>query len=186
MNLEQRHDSGAVPEYIYENTDDDDWRAYGWWAEDEDRGPMTSIVTVANTATTITFHVPGKPAPQGSKCHVGRGIMVESSKEVGPWRQLVTLAAHNAMSTAGRSIITGAVAVDVAFVMPRPKSTPKRRTPPATKYPDIDKCARAVLDAITHVIITNDSQVVDLHATKRLAEIDESPGAKITITSLEV
>jgi crossover junction endodeoxyribonuclease RusA len=44
---------------------------------------MTSTAAPV-TATTIVFTVPGKPAPQGSKRHVGRGIMVESSNHVAP------------------------------------------------------------------------------------------------------
>jgi crossover junction endodeoxyribonuclease RusA len=68
----------------------------------------------------IAFFVPGKPAPQGSKRHVGRGIMVESSRDVGPWRERVALVAHNAM--AGRDLLDGAVAVRLEFTLPRPKS----------------------------------------------------------------
>lgn len=128
---------------------------------------------------TLTFSVPGKPAPQGSKRHVGRGILVESSKEVGPWRERVALAAHNAMQ--GRELITDAVTVGLAFVLPRPKSAPKRSTPPAAKRPDVDKLARACLDAITGTVIADDSQVIELHATKRLAEHGETPGVTITV-----
>ena len=36
--------------------------------------------------TPITLTVRGLPAPQGSKRHIGRGVMVESSKRVKPWR----------------------------------------------------------------------------------------------------
>jgi crossover junction endodeoxyribonuclease RusA len=139
-------------------------------------------VDCAAGASVITFTVPGKPAPQGSKRHVGRGILVESSREVGPWRERVALVARGAMD--GRPIITGAVAIDVEFVLPRPKSTPKRRTPLATKKPDLDKLIRAAGDAITDVVIADDSQVVDLHGTKRLAEIGEPPGAHIVVTAL--
>jgi crossover junction endodeoxyribonuclease RusA len=144
---------------------------------------ISSIAPV--TVTSISFTVPGKPAPQGSKRHVGRGIMVESSKEVGPWRERVALAAATAMSVAGHSIIATAVAVEAEFILPRPKSTPKRRTPPATKRPDCDKLLRAILDAITHVAIADDALAVDLRATKRLAELGEQPGARITVTELE-
>lgn len=147
---------------------------------------VTSMTTTTPTAAaTITFHVPGKPAPQGSKRHVGRGIMVESSKEVGPWRERVALAAHAAMTDVGAGIITTAAAVDVEFVMPRPKSTPKRRTPAAIHRPDLDKLVRAVLDGLTAVLIVDDSQVISLHAGKRLAEFGESPGARITVTAPE-
>ncbi len=66
------------------------------------------------------------------------------------------------------------------FRMPRPKSTPKA-TPAAVKRPDLDKLARAVLDAITGTVLVDDSQVVDLSASKRLAEVGESPGALISV-----
>ncbi|WP_082966241.1 MULTISPECIES: RusA family crossover junction endodeoxyribonuclease [unclassified Mycobacterium] len=134
---------------------------------------------------TITFSVPGKPAPQGSKRHVGHGVMIESSKEVGPWRERVALAAHNEMVRQNRSILTGVpVRIKIAFVMPRPASAPKRSTPPAIKRPDIDKLTRACLDALSRVIYSDDSQVVDLRVTKRLAELGETPGAEITVAEI--
>lgn len=130
--------------------------------------------------SVISFTVPGKPAPQGSKRHVGRGILIESSREVGPWRERIALAAHNAMYVAGQPLLGGAVDVRLEFVMPRPKSTP-RDTPAAIKRPDVDKLARAVLDAITSVVIADDSQVVGLRATKRLALPDENPGVDVEV-----
>ena len=129
---------------------------------------------------SIRFEVPGKPAPQGSKRHVGRGILIESSREVGPWRERIALAAHNAMYCAGQPILGCAVDVHLDFVMPRPKSTP-RETPAAIKRPDVDKLARAALDAITSVVIADDSQVVGLRATKRLALPDEQPGVEVSV-----
>jgi crossover junction endodeoxyribonuclease RusA len=129
----------------------------------------------------LQFVVPGRPAPQGSKRHVGHGVMVESSRELGPWRERVALAAHNAMTAAGATPFTGAVAIRLCFVLPRPKNTPKRRTPPAIKRPDLDKLTRSVLDAITGVVLLDDAQVVDLHAHKRLAGIGEIPGVAVTV-----
>lgn len=124
----------------------------------------------------IELFVPGKPAPQGSKRHVGHGILIESSKAVKPWRIEVMWAARAACPTP----LDGPVAVELEFVMPRPKSAPKRSTPPAIKRPDIDKLARAILDAVTGVIVSDDSQIVRLVATKRIAEIDEQSGVHIT------
>jgi crossover junction endodeoxyribonuclease RusA len=95
------------------------------------------------------------------------------------------LAAHNAMLAAGATPFAGAVAIDLCFVLPRPKSTPKRQTPPAIKRPDLDKVTRAVLDAITGVVLLDDAQVVDLRASKRLADIGETPGVAVTITQAE-
>lgn len=127
----------------------------------------------------IAFFVPGRPAPQGSKRHVGRGILIESSKDVGPWRERIALAAH---SHAER-LLAGPVGVRLDFVMPRPKSAPKRTTPPAIRRPDTDKLARACLDALTGICFHDDSQVTNLHATKRLAQPDETPGVHITVTN---
>lgn len=133
--------------------------------------------------TSISFTVPGKPAPQGSKRHVGRGILIESCKDVGAWRERVAITAHNAMNS--QPITSKPVAVSIEFVLPRPLSTPKRRsTPAATKKPDLDKLARAILDAITHTVIADDSQVVRLTARKRLAELDEAPHADITVAQV--
>jgi crossover junction endodeoxyribonuclease RusA len=108
--------------------------------------------------TTLTLFVPGRPAAQGSKRHVGHGRMLESSRPVGPWRDRAALFAHNAMLEIGAGIITTAAAVELSFVMPRPVATSKRRTPPAVKKPDLDKCIRAVFDALTGVVLADDSR----------------------------
>lgn len=136
-------------------------------------------MTAAQLDTEITFTVPGKPAPQGSKRHVGHGVMLESSKDLGPWRQRVAIMAHNAMR--GRPLLSGAVTVELRFVLPRPVSTPTRSTPAAVKRPDLDKLTRAIFDAITGIVVADDSQVVDLRAAKRLAEIGEPAGVTITV-----
>ena len=131
----------------------------------------------------LWLHVPGSPAPQGSKSFKGfrngRGILVESSAAVGPWRERIALAAHNAMG--GRTLMVGPIDITMLFVLPRPKSAPKRTTPPAVKRPDLDKLARAVLDALTNVVFSDDSQVTSLMCSKRLADIDEPPGLTITL-----
>lgn len=130
---------------------------------------------------TVEWFVPGKPSPQGSKRHVGRGILIESSKDVGPWRERVALAAHQMMQRSGFPVFDGPVTVTLDFVLPRPKSAPKTRTPAATKRPDLDKLARACLDAISGTVITDDARVTSLSACKRLAEIGETPGVTIRV-----
>ena len=119
--------------------------------------------------------IEGRPAPQGSKRHLGNGIMVESSKAVKPWRVDVAWRVRGAFLTP----FDGPVKLELEFVMPRPKSTPKKSTPAAIKRPDVDKLARAVLDAITGVVVADDSQIVHLVATKRIAELDEPTGVML-------
>ena len=131
---------------------------------------------------TVEFFVPGRPIAQGSKRHVGRGILVESAKDLGPWRERVALAAHNAMN--GQPLLDGPISLVLEFVLPRPKSAPKRSTPPAVKRPDVDKLTRACFDALTGVIFSDDAQVIDIYASKRIAEIGETAGAHISVLAL--
>lgn len=129
----------------------------------------------------IRFFIPGRPAPQGSKRHVGNGVMIESSKNIKGWRSTIAELAYEHFP-AGPIPRPWAVAVGLAFVMPRPVSTPKTRaTPAAIKKPDIDKITRGALDALTGVAYQDDSQVVTIHATKRIAEIGETTGVAITV-----
>lgn len=141
---------------------------------------MTTAAVQVNRPAPLVLEmfIPGRAAPQGSKRHVGGGILVESSKAVGPWRTLVS---WHVAQTFTDAPLDGPLAVEIDFVMPRPVATPKRRTPPAIKKPDVDKLARAVLDALTRIVWRDDSQIVDMHVTKRLAELDEQPGARIRI-----
>lgn len=127
----------------------------------------------------IEFDVPGKPQAQGSKTKNRYGAIYEDNKELGPWRERVALAAHAAMN--GAQMFIGPVALELYFVMYRPLSTPKSRTPPPIKKPDADKCARAILDALTGVCFHDDAQVTDLRARKRMAELGEWPGVHVIV-----
>lgn len=138
----------------------------------------------AEQALIVAF-VEGRPAPQGSKKHVGNGVMVEMSTALKQWRGDV---AKTVRSAAGlRRFPAGTpVHVELEFVTRRPVSTPKRWTPPAVKRPDVDKLCRAVLDGISmSKVWADDSQVTHLCATKRVAEIGEDSGCHITIAAAQ-
>lgn len=113
----------------------------------------------------VAFTVTGIPAPQGSKRHVGNGIMIESSKKVKPWREDVRAEALDAMN--GTPSYAGAVEVKITFLLLRPKSAPKARVLPTVR-PDLDKLARSTLDALKSAgVYADDSQVTDLIVCKR-------------------
>lgn len=138
----------------------------------------------------LSFYVPGKPAPQGSKdykgARAGKGIMVESSaKALRPWRADVRAGVEQAMASGQTGFGQGEpVVVHLLFVMPRPVSTPKRRTPPAVRRPDVDKLSRACLDSLTSAgAFYDDAQVVELRATKRIAELNEVSGCMIVVAA---
>lgn len=146
------------------------------------QGPRT-------TTTRIRVLVPGRPAPQGSKRHVGNGIMIESSKAVKPWRQDVR---EQLLNTHTGAPLGGPLYVDLLFLLPRPKGHYRtgrnahllRDTAPRLPAgkPDIDKLARAVLDAIGSAgTWGDDAQVTHLSAAKRYADGSQVPGVWIEI-----
>jgi crossover junction endodeoxyribonuclease RusA len=126
----------------------------------------------------LRLRINGDPAPKGSKRHVGGGRLIESSKRLPKWQQQIRSCVEWAWT--GQPL-AGPMGVRLDFVMPRPVSTPKRVTPAAVKRPDVDKLARAVLDELTGRVFVDDSQVVTLWATKRLANIGEQPGVWVEV-----
>ena len=142
----------------------------------------------------LMVRVHGIPAPQGSKRHVGNGRMIESSKEVGPWREAVKAAV---LTATGRrpTTLDGPVEIIMTFYLPRPKShygtgrnasrvRDSAPTEPTTK-PDLDKLVRSTLDALTDVgVLRDDAQVVRIEAAKVYAWPQEPPGATIHIWRL--
>lgn len=107
----------------------------------------------------------GVPVPQGShKAFVVKGRAVVTSVNnaaLKPWRKAIADAAREALTPIEKAT---PVRVEVGFVFERPASV-KRAAP--TVRPDVDKLARAVLDALTESgAFADDSQVVDLHVTK--------------------
>jgi Holliday junction resolvase RusA-like endonuclease len=149
----------------------------------------------AMTSPLIAITVHGTPAPQGSKRHVGRGVMVESSKHVRPWRDAVRAEAVAARD--GAPSLDGPLLVDMVFTFARPRGhyrtgrnahllgTRAPRFPAGP--PDLSKLARATEDALTDAgIWVDDSRVVEYG---RLAKVYagedpdalDSPGALIRI-----
>jgi crossover junction endodeoxyribonuclease RusA len=127
--------------------------------------------------TSITFLVHGLPVPQGSSrvwMAKGRPIITSTAKGLSSWRRLV---ADVAQRFAPDVPWEGPVGVDLHFGLPKPKSAPKTRRVWPDKRPDLDKLTRAVLDSLTYVIFADDSQVVEIRATKDYG----APGVAIEI-----
>jgi crossover junction endodeoxyribonuclease RusA len=131
----------------------------------------------------IEWFVPGHPAQQGSKRHIGHGIMIESNPKLKSWR---TLIAQTAPIT--EPYLT-AVKLTVQFMYLRPKSHYGRRdglpylkpTAPyfKTSAADLDKLVRAVNDSLTGIAFRDDAQVACIVASKTYTE--EQEGVHITL-----
>jgi Holliday junction resolvase RusA-like endonuclease len=115
----------------------------------------------------IKFTAFGIPQPKGStKSFVvnGRAVTTSDNKKLKPWHTVVAYAAQEHRPKDG--LLQGAVAVDLVFCLIRPKSVSVKKRPFPTTKPDVDKLARGVCDALKGTIYADDSQVVDIRASK--------------------
>lgn len=131
----------------------------------------------ANLSQAVTITVLGAPAPQGSKRHVGNGVMLEMSKKLKPWRDDVKAAAlvamkHPLYDDHHRAPLDGPLAASIVFtVRDQPASRPTwwpdgerwskalRWRPAST--PDLSKLLRSTEDALTGVVWKDDARVVE-------------------------
>lgn len=138
--------------------------------------------------TTLTFRVIGIPKgqPRARACIRGRHAGVYDPGTADAWKAAVRKAAA---SWWDKVPFTGPVAVDIDFLMPRPKAHYRRSElrddAPAwccTK-PDRDNLDKAVLDALTAMgFLRDDCIVVDGRVRKLYS--NELPGAVVTVTPL--
>ena len=129
---------------------------------------------------TVSFRVFGVAQPQGSARAFmagGRPVITSSNKNLGDWRRLVADCAQKYAR-----MHEGPLWVQLEFVMPAPKSLPKkRRGRYVEKRPDIDKLQRACLDALTGVMWHDDAQVADIWARKVYESDDDAPGVLVRL-----
>lgn len=133
-------------------------------------------------------HVLIGPAAQGSKKSIGNNMMVEQSWKVDPWRKFVAEQVRLVMLSEEAFSLQPIVA-DFTFYLPRPQShfrangMVKETAPryPITQ-PDVDKLARAIMDAATAGSAwDDDSRVVDMHSCKRYATVLHPTGVVIRL-----
>lgn len=137
---------------------------------------------------TTTFMVHGDPAAQGSKRIVrlrsGRSVMLEQSTKLRPWRAAVAEAAQEARC----GIREGDVSIRAVVFFVRPvshfnaKGVLKLSSPIRPGYIDVDKAARAILDALAGIAYHNDRQVSVLTVERMWAPDGMGSGAVIQIT----
>jgi crossover junction endodeoxyribonuclease RusA len=143
----------------------------------------------------IEIVVHGLPRPQGSKRHVGNGIMREASAYVGEWRQDVAAAA--ARQYQGPPL-GGPLFLEIEFRFPRPKAhfgTGKRcnvlkSDAPlfviSRKYGDLSKLIRSTEDAISATsgfpVVADDSLFVQVLARKVYASEECPAGAVVKVS----
>jgi crossover junction endodeoxyribonuclease RusA len=141
-----------------------------------------------DTREAVQVFVAGHPRAQGSKKHVGKGVMVEMAKDLKPWRQAIA----NRFSEAreGKQLL-GPIGVRVVFFFNRPaahygtgrnagilkNSAPRYRD----SAPDLDKLQRALFDGLVMSgVIRDDRFICDVQASKVYGD----PGVLVEVREL--
>jgi Holliday junction resolvase RusA-like endonuclease len=139
----------------------------------------------------LVIRVVGEVAPQGSMNGYLRGrkvVLVPTNKaELDLWRGQVADAAKVATRAWLAEHHTpwvrldGAIEIGAVFFLERPASAPRHREWPE-KFPDIDKCTRAIFDALkTGGAIYDDARCVHADAWQVYAKPGVPLGARITV-----
>jgi Holliday junction resolvase RusA-like endonuclease len=136
----------------------------------------------------MKLEVFGMPAPQGSKRHIGRGILLEQSKKVKPWRDAIMRYAIE-QKVFNRQL-TGALKIEIDFYLPRPLNHRGVRglklSAPLwpTTTPDLDKLIRSTLDGLKLAgVVKDDALFVKINASK---EYDDARQVGATIQIIEM
>jgi crossover junction endodeoxyribonuclease RusA len=139
-----------------------------------------------STNPIISFWVAGEPQPKGStkgwiikgknggKDHVAT---TSNNPKLKTWELRI---AHEAQAQVPKDFCDGESAFDVScvFEFAKPKSYPKSFDFQNTKRPDIDKCLRAVLDALSNICYHDDAQV---NSVKMKKIYSNNPGVMVII-----
>ena len=133
----------------------------------------------------LTVNVDGIPVPQGSMVRTNYGMRHSKPEAIALFRSQVGIAVRDAAEKQGVLLpLEGALMLSATFVLPRPKSAPKRRIWPTVK-PDNDKLLRSLCDALTQCgAWGDDAQVVEMLAGKRYTGQDPAmplPGTRFTV-----
>lgn len=137
----------------------------------------------------VQFLVPGEPVGKGRPRigRVGGHARMFTPQKTASYEGLIALAGTEAM--AGRTLLEGAVMVEMRIVLAIPQSMSKKRKAQAiagelfpTKKPDMDNVIKAIYDGLNGVVWKDDVQVVDAFVRKRYGEV---PGVHVRIVPLE-
>lgn len=139
--------------------------------------------------TRFEFFVNGKPQAQGNhriakRSRFSKSKLYDSNKNLKQWRRVVARAAV-AEGWVDRDLLDGPVQLSLDFYYPRPKShyckggLRKNASPwPHKTGSDLDKLVRAIGDALTGVVWTDDRRIVWCTSTRNWGSCH---GVRVTV-----
>ncbi|MBC8522204.1 MAG: RusA family crossover junction endodeoxyribonuclease [Methanomicrobia archaeon] len=130
---------------------------------------VQSQVVDGCVGSVIEFVIEGNPVPKGrpKAARVGKRAILYTPKKTREYEAHVASVAKDYAPDGG--LLTGPLRVFLSFYLKKSKGLSKRIVH-HVKRGDIDNYVKSILDALEGVIYKNDSQVVELHATKSYGE----------------
>lgn len=129
----------------------------------------------------LSFYVAGRPVPEGStKAYLVAGkprITHQGGDNLKAWRQRIATEAQRVRPDDWQDGGDMAYSIHIRFVLDRPASIPRWKRIYPTVKPDLDKTARAVLDALTGILWIDDCRVIRLSVSKDYP--NSTPGAAL-------
>jgi len=129
----------------------------------------------------IQFKIIGIPVPKGRPrfFRMGKGVGTYTPDKTRSWENMIRLQAIQYKPT---KLWEGPIIMNLVFLMPRPKSLPKKVLY-HVKKPDIDNLAKSLKDALQNIIYRSDSQIVTLNLEKKYAQGEH--GVEVTMEEIE-
>lgn len=154
---------------------------------------LQAPATVASAVWPIEFFVPGTPTTKNKKKawviknkqgHVLGARVAHPERDMEKARAFSAVAAEHAPMEP----VSCPVRLELTFTMPIARSWPKKRSEAAergllrhTSKPDLSRLTTFVEDTMTGVFYVDDSQIVELAATKKFGR---RPGTLVRLTPL--
>jgi crossover junction endodeoxyribonuclease RusA len=114
-----------------------------------------------------------------------RAVLVSDNKDtLRAWRSQIAFEARQAQP--GFFVSAMPLLLVARFALPRPKTAKRGAsgTELAATRPDLDKLARAVLDALTGIWFADDSLIVELVCSKTVCAEGDRPGLEVELWRL--
>lgn len=130
----------------------------------------------------VHFTVTGKPVGQGRISTINGRSFHSNGRELDAWRNTVGDAAREALG--GRAPFAPYQPVRLLMVVTVHRPKRPRGVLPTTRGLDIDHALRAVGDALTGVVFTDDAQLVDVRVLKVYADDPiglPHPGVRVSV-----
>lgn len=132
----------------------------------------------------LTVIVAGVPVTQGSMKAFNNVVVHNNESKISTWRRCIVDAVHRQHGEE-IELLDGPLWLSAAFRLPRPQKLTKKREaegPIGKNSGDVDKFLRCICDALTGVLITDDSRIVHVKdLTKNWAQPGAQPGVVFTI-----